>query len=143
MSYLAEPACSEEVDAFYDEGACCLGLAAAAQQLVWVVAPFLLVGVPGEGGRPRTTRRRLRVGALHTRPRRNPSTAGAVGREVLLRNRWSCKVTRPCRSGSCAAEPPPCAERAGSRRLERDTQRIGWGLDVIVDAWLVGPISRP
>jgi hypothetical protein len=26
-------------------GACCLGMAAAAQQLVWVVAPFLLVGV--------------------------------------------------------------------------------------------------
>ena len=67
----------------------------------------------------------------------------AVGRQVLIRNHRSRRVTRPCRLGSCAAEPWRRTEPARSFRLQRDTQWIGMGLDVVVDAWLVGPLSRP
>ena len=92
---------------------------------------------------PRTACRRLRVGALHKRRRRNRSQL----------RRWVVKYS----SGiiGAAKSHGHAGQEAARQALGGELSQLGpsdrrempsgsvWGLDVVVDAWLVGPISRP
>jgi hypothetical protein len=67
----------------------------------------------------------------------------AVGRQVLIRNHRSRRVTQHAGQETARQSLGGELSQLGPSDCREIPSGSVWGLDVVVDAWLVGPLSRP